>query len=38
MALLKQSIIAAMQLKPEKHGFDIHEQAIIMRHMSATGG
>lgn len=38
MALLKQTIIAAMQLKPEKHGFNIHEQAIIMRHMSATGG
>jgi cyclic pyranopterin phosphate synthase len=38
MQLLKQTIINAMQLKPEKHQFDIHEQPIIMRHMSATGG
>ncbi len=38
MDRLKQTIIAAMQIKPEKHTFNIHEQAIIMRHMSATGG
>ena len=38
MAYLQQTIIAAMHLKPEKHGFDIREQPIIMRHMSATGG
>ena len=38
MALLKRTIIEAMQLKPEKHQFNIHEQPIIMRHMSATGG
>jgi len=38
MALLKQSIIKAMQLKPEKHEFDIKEQPIILRHMNATGG
>jgi cyclic pyranopterin phosphate synthase len=38
MQLLKQTIINAIQLKPEKHQFDIHEQSIIMRHMSATGG
>lgn len=37
-ALLKQSIIAAMALKPEKHEFDIHEQPVILRHMSVTGG
>lgn len=35
---LQQTIIAAMQLKPEKHHFDIHEQPVILRHMSATGG
>jgi len=38
MAILKQTIIAAMQLKPQKHEFNIHEKPIIMRHMSATGG
>ena len=38
MALLKHSIIKAMQLKPEKHEFNIKEQAIILRHMNATGG
>ncbi len=35
---LKQAIIDAMQIKPEKHEFNIHEQPIILRHMSATGG
>ncbi len=38
MPALKQAIIEAMQIKPEKHEFNIHEQPIIMRHMSATGG
>jgi len=38
MAVLKHAIIKAMLLKPEKHEFNIHEQPIIMRHMSATGG
>jgi cyclic pyranopterin phosphate synthase len=38
MDILKQTIIAAMQIKPEKHHFNIYEQPIIMRHMSATGG
>ena len=36
--ILKQSIIDAMQLKPKGHDFNINEQAIIMRHMSSTGG
>lgn len=36
--LLKQSIIDAMQIKPEKHEFDIREQPVILRHMSVTGG
>lgn len=38
MDLLKQTIIDAMLIKPEKHQFDIHEQPIIMRHMNITGG
>ena len=36
--VLKQSIIDAMQLKPKGHDFNLNEQPIIMRHMSATGG
>ncbi len=35
---LKQVIVDAMQIKPEKHEFNLHEQPVIMRHMSATGG
>ena len=35
---LKQSIIKAMLIKPERHEFNIKEQPIIMRHMSVTGG
>ncbi len=38
MAFLKQAIIDAMQIKPEKHEFNIHEQPVILRHMNATGG
>ncbi len=38
MDLLKQTILAAMQIKPEKHEFNIHEQPIILRHMNVTGG
>lgn len=38
MTALKQAIIAAMQIKPEKHEFNIHEQPVILRHMSVTGG
>ncbi len=38
MDKLKQTIIGAMQIKPEKHEFDLTEQPIILRHMSATGG
>jgi cyclic pyranopterin phosphate synthase len=37
-AALKQAIIAAMDIKPEKHEFNLHEQPIILRHMSVTGG
>ena len=35
---LKQAIISAVQIKPEKHEFNIHEQPVILRHMNATGG
>jgi len=38
MAMMKQTIIQAMQLKPEKHEFNIHEQPVILRHMNVTGG
>jgi GTP 3',8-cyclase len=38
MDLLKQAIIDSMLIKPEKHEFNIHEQPIILRHMSVTGG
>ena len=38
MSALKQTIIDAMQIKPEKHEFNIHEQPVILRHMNATGG
>ncbi len=36
--VLRQAIIDSMQLKPQGHDFNLHEQPIIMRHMSATGG
>jgi len=36
--LIKQTIIDAMQIKPEKHEFNLHEQPLIMRHMNSTGG
>jgi len=35
---LKTAIIGAMKLKPKGHDFNLNEQPIIMRHMSATGG
>ena len=35
---LQQAIVDAMQIKPEQHHFDIHQQPIIMRHMNKTGG
>ena len=35
---LREAIIASMQIKPEKHEFDIHEQPVILRHMNMTGG
>jgi cyclic pyranopterin phosphate synthase len=38
MAILKQAIVEAMLIKPEKHEFNIHEQPVILRYMSMTGG
>lgn len=35
---LKQAIVAAMAIKPERHHFDLAQQPVIFRHMSATGG
>jgi len=37
-AALREAIIAAMQLKPEKHHFDLHEAPQIVRFMNMTGG
>ncbi|MFU8787897.1 MAG: GTP 3',8-cyclase MoaA [Methylobacter sp.] len=37
-AVLKQAIIDAMLIKPEKHEFNINEQPVILRYMSMTGG
>ncbi|MGR9086130.1 MAG: GTP 3',8-cyclase MoaA [Gammaproteobacteria bacterium] len=36
--LLKKAIIDAMQIKPARHEFNIHEQPVILRHMNVTGG
>ncbi len=35
---LKLAIIESMKIKPEGHEFNLSEQPIIIRHMSATGG
>jgi cyclic pyranopterin phosphate synthase len=37
-AVLKQAIVGAMQIKPEKHEFNINEQPVILRYMNMTGG
>ena len=38
MTALKQAILDAMAIKPEKHEFNIHEQPVILRYMNMTGG
>ena len=38
MARLKQTIIDAMQVKPEKHDFDLAQEPQILRFMNMTGG
>lgn len=35
---LQQAIVRAMDLKPEKHHFDLHEEPDIVRFMNTTGG
>ena len=35
---LKQAILEAMAIKPERHHFAIVEQPVLFRHMSVTGG
>ncbi|MCB1862101.1 MAG: GTP 3',8-cyclase MoaA [Chromatiaceae bacterium] len=35
---LRDAIIAAMQLKPKGHDFDLTAQPVIFRHMNSTGG
>ncbi len=37
-AALQQAIIAAMDLKPEKHHFDLDAETDIVRFMNTTGG
>jgi cyclic pyranopterin phosphate synthase len=37
-AALRKALIDSMQIKPKGHDFNVNEQPIIMRHMSATGG
>jgi cyclic pyranopterin phosphate synthase len=38
MGLLKQAIVDAMLIKPEKHEFNLYEQPVILRYMNMTGG
>jgi cyclic pyranopterin phosphate synthase len=38
MTVLKQAIVDAMRIKPEKHEFNIKEQPVILRYMNMTGG
>jgi len=35
---LRNALIESMKIKPKGHDFNVNEQPIIMRHMSATGG
>lgn len=35
---LRRTIIGAMEIKPERHHFQLDEQPVILRHMSVTGG
>lgn len=37
-AALKDAIIKAMAIKPERHSFDLNEEPQIVRFMNATGG
>ncbi|MGB0733789.1 MAG: GTP 3',8-cyclase MoaA, partial [Pontibacterium sp.] len=35
---LKQALISAMDLKPERHWFDLENEPQILRFMNMTGG
>jgi cyclic pyranopterin phosphate synthase len=35
---VKQAIVAAMDIKPRGHDFDLQAKPVIFRHMNATGG
>jgi cyclic pyranopterin phosphate synthase len=35
---LREAIIAAMDIKPRGHDFDLNSQPVILRHMNSTGG
>ncbi|MHB8536038.1 MAG: GTP 3',8-cyclase MoaA [Sulfuricaulis sp.] len=35
---LKETIVAAMTIKPKGHEFDLSAQPVILRHMNVTGG
>ncbi len=37
-APVREAIIAAMDLKPRGHDFDLNSQTVILRHMNSTGG
>ena len=38
LALLKQTIVQAMQIKPVGHDFNLDQAPVILRHMNMTGG
>ncbi len=38
MTTLEEAIVAAMDLKPERHWFDLEDEPQILRFMNATGG
>jgi cyclic pyranopterin phosphate synthase len=38
LEVLKAAIVAAMDIKPEGHDFDLGARPVILRHMSVTGG
>lgn len=38
LSLVKQAIVDAMTIKPEKHHFDLNEAPQVLRFMNATGG
>jgi cyclic pyranopterin phosphate synthase len=35
---LKEALVQAMEIKPERHEFNTDGQPVVFRHMSATGG